>query len=687
MLRITVLVGVVVVVLGACFKPAIEREVVEDGDAEVEVGEAEVGPEDTGEVEGGDTSELDVDVDGTTEVDTDSGDISDTALGDAAETAVCEGAVGAPCDDGEPCTRDDQCGRDGCAGIPYVCDDGLACTQDLCDGSGGCTEALLFGFCKGTGECVALGEQDSTGCLVCTAGGLQPAREGAPCTPLEACRTEGVCVGGTCIAPVSCLDANICTIGVCGEAGACEQRTHISGLAVMSLAGIWARVPHGGDVLSRFGVWSTQQTSVAMNLAHFEPGSSGVPGYEFVTLGDKAAVVLTYGVDGDLAWYNSISAASGQSSEVVAIDAGDHLVVAGSASVGVDFNGAYQSPNTGPADTRPFFVASYGANGRPTWIQRFEGSESIIGVSALANGGAGLVLLQDQAAVVIPGSSSLLSSAPVSGSRIVLRIRTDNTGKGLSARRLVRFGRNHTPEVVQADSGSSVDATVLAIGRTNSAFSIGESPTITVDQSIHDRVVVASFNANGQATWIREFVAAGAIRLKSISSGPGGRVLVAVEGGAARVSLRSPDAYLGEFGIEGSAVFGFDAAGALAGQLTLNSVVETVAVSHGLDNAIVSQNRASLVASVAGTEYPLELPNSGDLVVIFTTESLQPIGFAEIASGNRGGMTSILRDSRFYISQPSVDAVVRLGSVEGPLTPLQSAPGRALFVLSATVCE
>ncbi len=43
------------------------------------------------------------------------------------------------CDDGDPCTEDDQCVDGLCAGAPVVCDDENACTTDLCDpAAGGC---------------------------------------------------------------------------------------------------------------------------------------------------------------------------------------------------------------------------------------------------------------------------------------------------------------------------------------------------------------------------------------------------------------------------------------------------------------------------------------------------------------------------------------------------------------------
>lgn len=183
MARISWLGGVVAVwMIGGCFKPAIEREVVDDGEVEVE-----------------DTSE----VEDTIEVEVDAGDGADTAEVDAAETVGCEGANGLPCDDGDPCTRDDRCGSGGCEGIPYVCDDGSSCTEDQCDGVGGCNYPVVGGACLIGGACFAAGQVKADDpCRVCAGGQAWSPNDGGACEDGdEVCtvgdRCEGlVCVGG-----------------------------------------------------------------------------------------------------------------------------------------------------------------------------------------------------------------------------------------------------------------------------------------------------------------------------------------------------------------------------------------------------------------------------------------------------------------------------------------------------------
>ena len=98
-------------------------------------------------------------------------------------------ADGTPCDDADPCTLEETCSGGACVPATVTdCDDGEVCTVDSCTATGGCTHQSAQGGCE----------------------------DGDPCTEDDAC-SEGVCVGG---APLSCDDANPCTLDVC-EAGVC----------------------------------------------------------------------------------------------------------------------------------------------------------------------------------------------------------------------------------------------------------------------------------------------------------------------------------------------------------------------------------------------------------------------------------------------------------------------------------
>ncbi len=132
-----------------------------------------------------------------------------------------------PCDDGDPCTKDDQCVQGGCFGDVYECDDGLDCTLQACDGLGGCVLVEVApDFCLIDGACVPAQERNPDNeCLWCdptkdARGWSQNALscdDHNPCTTGDTC-VRGVCVGG---APPDCNDDNPCTNDTCDPAEGC----------------------------------------------------------------------------------------------------------------------------------------------------------------------------------------------------------------------------------------------------------------------------------------------------------------------------------------------------------------------------------------------------------------------------------------------------------------------------------
>jgi hypothetical protein len=149
-----------------------------------------------------------------------------------AETSVCP--AGAPCNDHDPCTRDDRCSAAGvCAGTPYTCDDGLDCTTDACDGAGGCTVELALGACVIDGACYRQGDaQAGAPCNACrpdvdpyvwtdNEGGT--CEDGDRCTVGDRCR-DGVCVPG--LGTLPCNDNDLCTgVESCDPATGCVAGT------------------------------------------------------------------------------------------------------------------------------------------------------------------------------------------------------------------------------------------------------------------------------------------------------------------------------------------------------------------------------------------------------------------------------------------------------------------------------
>ena len=144
--------------------------------------------------------------------------------------------AGKACDDGDACTRDDNCvpgGFDdsGCQGTAYSCDDSLACTGDECDGKGGCANTLLAGYCKIAGKCYSESQANPENpCQECSAA-TSPTDwtnliDGAACgmgscggltfTSAKTC-LAGQCTGGG--GTKNCDDANACTTDTCTSSG------------------------------------------------------------------------------------------------------------------------------------------------------------------------------------------------------------------------------------------------------------------------------------------------------------------------------------------------------------------------------------------------------------------------------------------------------------------------------------
>ena len=148
------------------------------------------------------------------------------------------------CDDGDLCTKGDQCGVDGsCAGAPIVCDDNLLCTADSCDPtSGSCAHSAVAGHCAIGASCVLAGTVEAgKPCSVCDPTLTASAWSAKPgcCGQDSDCPTANVCDApscdaatgtckpgkklGCCSVDVECSDGNPCTLDVCDVAtGNCK---------------------------------------------------------------------------------------------------------------------------------------------------------------------------------------------------------------------------------------------------------------------------------------------------------------------------------------------------------------------------------------------------------------------------------------------------------------------------------
>ena len=154
-----------------------------------------------------------------------------------------------PCDDGEPCTLQDQCKKEACKpGNVAACDDNNPCSADFCElGVGTCTYTQLEGTCDDEDKCT-LNEVCMEG--VCEAGSTITCTDGDPCTldfclpktgkcdfnepqdgscdDGDACTLEDACVDGLCDGvSIDCSDDDPCTdplSEVC-TGGECVEKT------------------------------------------------------------------------------------------------------------------------------------------------------------------------------------------------------------------------------------------------------------------------------------------------------------------------------------------------------------------------------------------------------------------------------------------------------------------------------
>jgi hypothetical protein len=141
---------------------------------------------------------------------------------------LCDAEVGclfaaneAPCDDGLPCTAEDQCLAGVCAGAAVEsCDDGNPCTDDSCDPLEGCQHEPLTGPCDDKNPC---SKDDACVDGVCKGAGAPNCDDGNPCTN-DFCSPGKGCYHTNLKIP--CDDGNACTSNdVCGVDSQCKGKT------------------------------------------------------------------------------------------------------------------------------------------------------------------------------------------------------------------------------------------------------------------------------------------------------------------------------------------------------------------------------------------------------------------------------------------------------------------------------
>ena len=112
-------------------------------------------------------------------------------------------AEGSACDDGNPCTVNDQCSGGLCQGSAITCDDGLQCTDDYC-AEGSCQHPVAAGSCLIDGQCYSeAAPNPANSCQRCDSGAAPTlwsstdgtCEDGDPCTGPDICTAAG-CVAG-----------------------------------------------------------------------------------------------------------------------------------------------------------------------------------------------------------------------------------------------------------------------------------------------------------------------------------------------------------------------------------------------------------------------------------------------------------------------------------------------------------
>jgi hypothetical protein len=114
---------------------------------------------------------------------------------------------GAACDDGSACTTGDACAQGECVGAAVPCDDANPCTDDACVPASGCTHTPNAAACDDGDACTV-----EEACAGGRCAGARPADcdDANPCTD-ETCDPESGCVRAN--NDLACSDGNVCTVG------------------------------------------------------------------------------------------------------------------------------------------------------------------------------------------------------------------------------------------------------------------------------------------------------------------------------------------------------------------------------------------------------------------------------------------------------------------------------------------
>ena len=139
----------------------------------------------------------------------------------------CLGGQALACDDEVDCTADSCAGEAGCVYLPddELCDDGNPCTSDTCDPNAGCIHKLIDAPCDDGDPCT-VGDKCNLGS--CESGEFTDCNDGNQCTT-DGCDPQAGCIhtptAGNCDDADACTKADHCEMGECvgGPALDCQD--------------------------------------------------------------------------------------------------------------------------------------------------------------------------------------------------------------------------------------------------------------------------------------------------------------------------------------------------------------------------------------------------------------------------------------------------------------------------------
>jgi hypothetical protein len=259
--------------------------------------------------------------------------------------------------------------------------------------------------------------------------------------------------------------------------------------------------------------------------------------------------VAKFDAAGNHLWSMSFGDTTDQRANVVATDASDNVIVAGTFSGTVDFGGGVlSSPGISDYDV---FVVKFGASGNHVWSKRFGGPSGSQNGNALAVDGSGNIVVAGNFAGTVDFGGGPLVGA---GLYDIYVAELDAAGNHIWSK---RFGDGNN----QICDGAAVDGlgNVIVTGYFGSTVDFGGGALVSAGL---DDAYVAKFDGSGNHIWSMSFGDADTQWAFGVATDGSNAVLVAGLfygttdfGGGALVSAGSGDAFVAKYDAAGNHVW------------------------------------------------------------------------------------------------------------------------------------